>query len=93
MPKGKKWSVPEKLRVLRDIQIEIGAGRTTPEACRAHGISEHSYYRWRSRYAGMTSDEAVDSAQLRRENERLKKLVAEQALDLSVLREALKGKW
>lgn len=93
MPRGKKRSIPEILGLLRDIQIEVGAGRTTPEACRDRGVSVNSYYKWRNRYAGMTSSEAVDAAQLRAENTRLKKLVAEQALDLAIVKEALKGKW
>lgn len=93
MPRGKKRSIPEILGLLRDIQIEVGAGRTTPEACRDRGVSVNSYYKWRNRYAGMTASEAVDAAQLRAENARLKKLVAEQALDMAILKEALKGKW
>ena len=93
MPRGKKRSVEEIIRLLRDVQIEVGGGRTVDEACRDQGISQNSYYKWRNRYAGMTKSEAVDAAQLRRENARLKRLVAEQALDVSILREALKGKW
>ena len=93
MPRGKKRSIPEILGLLRDIQIEVGAGRTTPEACRDRGVSVNTYYKWRNRYAGMTTSEAVDAAQLRAENTRLKKLVADQALDMAILKEALKGKW
>jgi transposase-like protein len=93
MPRGKKRPVAEIIRLLRDVQIEVGAGRTTPEVCRDHGISVNSYYKWRNRYAGMTTTEALEAAELRRENARLKKLVAEQALDAAILREALKGKW
>ena len=93
MPRGKKRAVAEILRLLRDVQIEVGAGRTTPEACRDRGISVNSYYKWRNRYAGMTTSEALDAAQMRVEITRLRKIVADQALDLSVAREALKGKW
>jgi len=93
MPRGKKRPVEEIIRLLRDVQIEVGAGRSVGEVCRDHGVSVNSYYKWRNRFAGMTTSEAVDTAQLRSENARLKKLVAEQALDLSILKEALKGKW
>ena len=92
MPRGKKRSIPEILGLLRDIQIEVGAGRTTPEACRDRGVSVNSYYKWRNRYAGMTASEAVDAAQLRAENARLKKLVAEQALAIDALKEFSRGK-
>lgn len=93
MPRGRKRAVAEILRLLRDVQIEVGAGRTVGEACRSQGISVHSYYKWRNRYAGMTTSEAVDAAQMRAEITRLRKIVADQALDNAVLREALKGKW
>jgi putative transposase len=93
MPRGKKRPVEQIVRLLREVQILVGAGRTVEQACRDQGISVHSYYTWRNRYAGMTTSEAVDAAQLRGENARLKKLVAEQALDMAILKEALKGKW
>jgi transposase-like protein len=93
MPRGKKRAVTEILRLLRDVQIEVAGGRTVEEACRSQGIAVNSYYKWRNRYAGMTTSEALDAVQLRVEVSRLRKIVADQAVDLSVLREALKGKW
>ena len=62
-------------------------------ACRELGISEQSYYRWRKEYGGMQVSQARKLKDLERENARLKKLVAEQALDKAILEEALKGKY
>jgi hypothetical protein len=61
--------------------------------CREPGISEQSYYRWRKEYGGMQVSQARKLKDLERENARLKKLVAEQALDKAILEEALKGKY
>jgi len=55
------------------------------------GISEHTYYRWRSRYGNMKTDEARRLKELKRENQQLKRLVADQALDLSILKEVARG--
>jgi putative transposase len=53
------------------------------------GISEQTYYRWKSKYGGMKAEEAQRLAELEEENARLKKLVGQQALDLQIVREAL----
>ena len=91
MRKGRKYEAPEIVGLLRTVAIEQAAGRSVEEACRHVGISPASYYKWRNRYAGMTPQDAKDYERLRRENARLKKLVAEQALDLDLLREVAKG--
>jgi transposase len=62
-------------------------------SCRELRISEQSYYRWRKKYGGMQVSQAKKLKDLERENARLKKLVAEQALDKAILEEALKGKY
>ncbi len=68
---------------------EHEAGTTTGELCRRHGISENSFYRWKAKYGGLEVSEARRLRQLEDENARLKRLVAEQALDITALRAAL----
>ena len=61
--------------------------RIHAEACRELGITEQTYYRWRKEYGGMNTSDARRMKELEKENARLKKLVAEQALDISILRD------
>lgn len=61
--------------------------------CRHLGISESTYYRWRAEYTGMQVDQVTRLKELEDENARLKKVVAEQALDISVLREVARGNY
>lgn len=60
------------------------------EVCRRHGISSKTYYRWKQKYGGMSVPEARRLKQLEEENARLKRLVAEQALDVLVLKDLLR---
>lgn len=66
---------------------------TVAEICRKHGITEQTYYRWRRAYGGLQVDEAKRLRALEDENRRLKKLVAEQALDLAMLKDVAGRKW
>ena len=59
--------------------------------CRKIGVSEQTYYRWRKEYGGLRTDQAKRLKELDKENGRLKKLVAEQALDIQILKEAASG--
>lgn len=68
---------------------ESDAGAKTSELCRRHGISENTFCRWRKKYGGMNVSEARRLRQLEEENRRLKRLVAEQALNLQVLKDLL----
>mgnify|MGYP001478165127 CR=1 FL=1 len=68
-----------------------GAGADGGQAVRRLGVSEQTYYRWRREYGGMRLDQAKRLKELERENARLKQLVAEQALDNSILREVAQG--
>ncbi len=61
--------------------------------CRKLGITDQPYYRWRKEYGGLRTDQARRMKDLERENARLKKLVADQALDQAILKEALRGKY
>jgi putative transposase len=72
---------------------EHEAGASVADLCRRHGISQQTIYRWKQKYGGMETSELRRLKQLEAENARLKKLVADQALDNHMLKEVLKKKW
>jgi transposase-like protein len=83
---------PEQIiRKLRQADAYLARGATIEEICRDLGVSEATYHRWRAQYGGMTTSEAKRLRELEKENERLKRIVAEQALDNQILREVAKG--
>ena len=89
---GRRRYTPEQIvRLLREAEVLLSKGSTVGVACREIGISEHTYYRWRREYGGLNVNQARRLKELEGENARLKKLVAEQALDISILREASRG--
>jgi hypothetical protein len=89
---GRHGVKPEDIILkLREVEIQQGKGADTPTACRNAGITETSYYRWRKEYGGMKIDQAKKYKELERENIRLKKIVAEQSLDIAILKEVTKG--
>jgi len=91
--KQQRHSVEQVIAKLRRADVELGKGRTVPEACKILEITEQTYYRWRQKYGGMAPSMAKELKALQQENARLKKLVANQALDMEILREAAKGNW
>jgi len=85
----KKRYGPEQIVVkLRQADVELGKGLKVPEVCKQLGIAAQTYYRWRQKYGGMAPEMAKQMKALEKENARLKKLVADQALDNQILREA-----
>ena len=83
---------PEKIiSLLRQAEVELAQGKRIGEICRSLGISEQSYYRWRSEYGGLKLEQARRMKELEKENGRLKKAVAELTLDKQILKEALAG--
>ena len=66
--------------------------KTVSEVCRALGISDQTYYRWRKEYDGMGTEQARRLKELERENAQLRKVVADLTLDNSILKEAIRGK-
>jgi transposase-like protein len=79
--------------MLRVAEIKLAGSKKIGEVCRELGISEQSYYRWRKEYGGMQVSQAKKLKDLERENARLKRLVADQALDKAILEEALRGNY
>ncbi|MAT69406.1 MAG: hypothetical protein CMJ58_07750 [Planctomycetaceae bacterium] len=91
--KKTRHSTEQIIEKLRQADVALGKGQKVPEACKSLGITEQTYYRWRQKYGGMAPDLAKQLRVLEKENARLKKLVADQALDMEILKEAAKGNW
>ncbi len=83
----KNYTVEQIIVKLREIEVLCGQGKTIAEAARQAEIPQQTYYRWRKEYGGMSSGEAKQMKLLEKENARLKKLVAEQALDIAILKD------
>jgi transposase-like protein len=89
---ARKRHTPEQIiRKLREAEVELAKGETTVDVVRKLGITEQTYYRWRKEYGGLRLDQAKRLKELEKENARLKRLLAEQALDNSILKEAATG--
>jgi transposase-like protein len=88
---GKRHTPEQIIHKLRQAEVELGQGATVPQVCKKIGVTEQTYYRWRSEYGGLRLDQAKRMKALETENARLKKLVAEQALDNAILKEAASG--
>jgi putative transposase len=90
MPK-KRFTAEQIIGHLREAEVLLAKGQTAAEVCRHLGIHQQTYYRWRKEYGGLEVDQAKRLKQLEQENARLKKLVADQALDLAILKEVNRG--
>ena len=91
--KQKRHSVDQIVSKLRKADVESGKGKKVPEVCKELEVTEQTYYRWRQKYGGMQPVMVKQLKSLEKENSRLKKLVADQALDMEILKEAAKGNW
>ena len=90
----KKRHTPEQIiKKLRAVEVITGEGKTVAQACKVEAITEQTYYRWKKQYAGMDVPTLKQLKHLEQDNSQLKKLVAEQALDLRILKEVAEGKW
>jgi transposase-like protein len=89
---AKRTFTPEQIiGKLREAEILLSQGATTAEASKKIGVTEQTYYRWRKEYGGMRIEQAKRLKDLEKENARLKKLVADLSLDISILKEAARG--
>jgi transposase-like protein len=86
-----RHSAEQIVKKLRDVDAMLASGKSVGEILQSLGISEATLGRWRSQYGGMKSEEAKRLKQLEDENNRLKRLVAEQALDIQMLKEVARG--
>jgi putative transposase len=91
--KRTRHTTEQVIEKLRQADLALGKGQKVPEVCKQLAITEQTYYRWRQKYGGMAPEMVKQLRVLEKENARLKKLVAEQALDMEILKEAAKGNW
>jgi putative transposase len=90
----KRQHTPEQIiRKLAEGEKLLGEGRSIGEVARHLEITESTWHRWRNQYGGMKADDAKELRELRKENQRLKKIVADQALDIDVLKELNRGNY
>ena len=87
----KRFKAEEIINKLRQAEILLVQGNSVAQACKQLEISEQTYYRWRKDYGGVGLAQAKRLKELEAENARLKRLVADQALDLSILKEVAEG--
>lgn len=80
-----RFSEEQIIRILKEHQAGLGV----KELCRQHGISDATFYKWRSKYGGMEVPDAKRLKALEAENAKLKKMLAEQMLDMATLKEML----
>ncbi|MFT4603743.1 MAG: putative transposase [Thalassolituus oleivorans] len=78
---------------LRKVEALIAGGQTAGEAVKSIEVTEQTYYRWKKQYGGMDKHDVRRLKELERENVQLKKLLADQVLDNSILKEAIEGKY
>ena len=86
--KGKRYSQEQIIRIL----AELKSGKTVEEICRVYGVAQSTLYNWKSKYGEMDRDELARLRELEDENRRLKRIVAQQVLDLDALKDLLSKK-
>jgi len=87
----KRYKPEQIVSLLRQIEVEIANGKTTPQACKEAEITQQTYYRWRKEYGGLKMDQAKRLKELERENAKLKRLVAELSLEKQILKDVAGG--
>ena len=88
----RKGHSPEQvLAKLRQVEVAVANGKSVGQAVRDIGVTDHTYYRWRREYGGLNLDQAKRLKKLEQENARLKRTVADLALDKQILKEAAEG--
>jgi putative transposase len=90
---AKKIFKPEEIiNKLREAEVLSSQGKSVAEICRALGVTDQTYYRWRKEYGGMGTEQAKRLKALERENAQLRKVLADLTLDNAILKEAVRGK-
>ncbi len=91
MSKRNRHTAEEIVNKLREADVQLSKGQTIAQACKQIGVTDQTYYRWRREFGGLKVDQAKRLKALEKENTRLKKLVADQALDMAILKEVAQG--
>jgi transposase-like protein len=90
---AKKYSVEQIVAKLREAERLQAQGQTIAQVTKRLGISDQTFFRWRIKYGALKEDEAQRLKALEQENTRLKKIVADQVLEISMLKDLQRGKW
>lgn len=91
--RGRRHKPEEIVKKLRDADAMLNSGQELALVLQKLEISEQTYYRWRNQYGGMKSSEARRLKELEQENAKLKEIVAEQQLDIKMLKHITEGNW
>lgn len=91
--KRRRHTPEQVIRKLREADRLLAEGKSTGEVARHLEVSENTYFRWRNQFGGMQADDAKRLKELERENQRLKRIVADQALQVDALKEVARGNW
>jgi putative transposase len=87
----KRYKPEQIVTLLRQIEVEIANGKTTPQACKEAEITVQTYYRWKKEYGGLKLAQAKRLRELEKENSKLKRLVAELSLEKQILKDVASG--
>ena len=87
----RKYKPEQIVTLLRQVEVELANGKTTPQACKEAEITAQTYYRWRKEFGGLKLGQAKRLKQLERENAKLKRLVAELSLEKQILKDVAAG--
>jgi putative transposase len=87
----KRYKPEQIVTMLRQIEVGIANGKTTPQACKEAEITIQTFYRWRKEYGGLKMDQAKRLKELEKENGKLKRLVADLSLDKQILKDIAEG--
>lgn len=85
----RRYTPDQIVSKLRQADVELGKGRTVPEVCRKIEVSQQTYYRWRQKYGGMSPELIKELKALQKENQRLRKIIADQRIDMEIMKEAV----
>jgi transposase-like protein len=87
----RKYKPEQIVTLLRQVEVGLANGKTTPQACKEAEITAQTYYRWRKEFGGLKLDQAKRLKGLERENAKLKRLVAELSLEKQILKDVAEG--
>ena len=87
----KMYKTEQIVNLLRQVEVEIANGKTTPQACKEAEITQQTYYRWRKECGGLKLDQAKRMKELERENAKGKRLVTELSLEKQILKDVASG--
>jgi len=91
--KRRRHTPEQVVRKLREAERLLAEGKTIAEVAKELEVSEHTFHRWRAQYGGMKADDVKRLKELERENQQLKRIVANKELEIDALREVNKGNW